>query len=83
MRDEQPMQRPSFASPSRRDEDHGAGRRAENRCCHAAKRTPREICPNLRTHHDHGGVAFSGLFDDCCRSRTRPVFDYEPWYIFA
>ena len=83
MREEQAMQRPSFASPSRRDEDHRAGRCAENRCCHTAKRTPPEICPNLGAHHDHSGVAFSSRFDDFCPSRAGPMFDYETRHIFA
>ena len=83
MRDEQPMQRPSFASASRRDEDHRAGRCAENRCRHTAKRTPPEICPNLGAHHDQSGVAFSGRFDDFSSSRTGPMFDYEAEHIFA
>jgi hypothetical protein len=83
MGDEQAVQRPSFASASRRDEDDGARRCAENGCRHTAKRPPSEICPNLWAHHDHCGVAFAGLSDDCCRSRTGSVFEYQARQFFA
>jgi hypothetical protein len=77
------MQHPSLAPASRRDENHRAGRCAENRCRHTAKRTPPKIRPNLGAHHDHSGVAFSGRFDDFRRSCTGSMFDYEAGHIFA
>jgi hypothetical protein len=73
MREEQAMQRPSFASPSRRDEDHRAGRGAENRRCHPTQCTPREICSNLRAHDNHGGIVFSGSLDDSRCPPPRPA----------
>jgi hypothetical protein len=74
---QQPMQGPSLATPSRRNQDDRARRCTENVCRHAAKRAQPKIRPNLRAHHDQGGTAFFGCFDDGRGSRAWPVLDYE------
>jgi hypothetical protein len=79
MGNKQPMQSPSLATPIRWDKDNRAVRCAKYCCCHASKRARPE---NLRTHHDHSGMAFRGFFDNGRCSRAQPVLDYEPRHIF-
>jgi hypothetical protein len=72
----QSMQRPGLVAPSRRDEDNGARCCTQNSCGHAPEGARGQVCPNLRAHDDHGGMSFSGFFDDRCCSRPRPLVDH-------